>query len=166
MTTARRREEITVGTREVGPFGNDMAAGFAHTLDETAPDGREGPVRATLGRTVRARDCLEGPEGAGTVAAAAPVAARCPGGEPVGTGYGPQEALPAFAGGLRPLAVEALDRVAAEESELAELPDETPGGPRWRQGVSRLRALLAPESGSPGVHLVPARWPLLSWAVS
>ncbi|MFH8500527.1 DUF4259 domain-containing protein [Streptomyces coeruleorubidus] len=51
-----------------------------------------------------------------------------------------------FADDLRPLAVEALDRVVAEKSELAELWDETPSGPQWRQSISRLRAVLAPES--------------------
>ncbi|MDG9703873.1 DUF4259 domain-containing protein [Streptomyces sp. DH37] len=136
-----------MGTWDIGPFENDMAADFAHTLDEAAPDRREGLVRTTLSRTIQARDYLESPEGAEAAAAAAPIAAQCPGGEPISTSYGPKETLPVFADGLRPLAVEALDRVVAEESELAELWDETPGGPRWRQGVSRLRAVLAPESG-------------------
>ncbi|WP_437087039.1 DUF4259 domain-containing protein [Streptomyces sp. enrichment culture] len=43
---------------------------------------------------------------------------------------------------LQPLAVEALDRVVAEASELW---DETPEGPRWRQNIRSLRAVLAPE---------------------
>jgi hypothetical protein len=103
-------------------------------------------VRATLSRTVQARDHLESPAGAEAVAAAALIAAQCPGGEPISTSYGPKEALPASADGLRPLAVEALDRVVAEKSELAELWDETPSGPRWRRSISRLRAVLAPES--------------------
>ncbi|MBN3928193.1 DUF4259 domain-containing protein [Streptomyces verrucosisporus] len=137
-----------MGTWDIGPFENDAAADFAGTLDKTAPDERDGLVRATLGRVARTRDYLDGSEGAEAVAAAALVAARCPGGEPVGTGYGPRQALPAFADDLRPLAVEALDRVVAGESELAELWDETSHGPGWRQGIGRLRAVLAPESGS------------------
>ncbi|MFK4152887.1 DUF4259 domain-containing protein [Streptomyces fungicidicus] len=146
MITARQREEIILGTWDIGPFENDMAADFAYTLDEPAPDKREGLVRATLSRTIQARDYLESPEGAEAVAAAALIAAQCPGGEPISTSYGPEEALPAFADDLRPLAVEALDRVAAEKSELAELWDETPSGPTWRQSISRLRVVLAPES--------------------
>ncbi|WP_162257939.1 DUF4259 domain-containing protein [Kitasatospora sp. Root107] len=45
----------------------------------------------------------------------------------------------------RTLAAEALDRVLAEESELAELWDDTVDGPRWRQSISRLRATLDPQ---------------------
>lgn len=136
-----------MGTWDLGPFENDMAADFAGTLDGTAPDERESLVRATLGRVARTRDYLDGSEGEEAVAAAALVAAQCPGGEPVSTAYGPKEALPVFSGDLRPLAVEALDRVVAGESELAALWDETTSGPQWREGIGRLRAVLAPEPG-------------------
>lgn len=51
-----------MGTWDIGPFENDMAADFAYTLDETAPDKREGLVRATLSRTIQAQDYLESPE--------------------------------------------------------------------------------------------------------
>ncbi|QNS08371.1 DUF4259 domain-containing protein [Streptomyces xanthii] len=134
-----------MGTWDIGPFENDTAADFACALDETAKDKREALVRATLIRTIQTRDYLEGPEGEEAVAAVALIAAQCPGGEPISTSYGPDEALPIFADDLQPLAVEALDRVVAEESELAELWDETPDGSRWRQTVSGLRAVLAPE---------------------
>ncbi|OKJ94628.1 hypothetical protein AMK26_33015 [Streptomyces sp. CB03234] len=133
-----------MGTWDIGPFDNDTAADFAHTLDETAEDEREVLVRATLARAVRALDHLEGPEGDEAVAAAALVAAQCPGGEPVCDVYGPEETLPVFAAGLRPLAVEALDRVVSEASELAELWDETPDGPAWRAVIGRLRDVLDP----------------------
>ena len=134
-----------MGTWDIGPFENDMAADFAYTLDETAKDERESLVRATLTRTIQSQDYLESPEGAEAVAAAALIAAQCPGGEPISTSFGPDEALPVFADDLRPLAVEALDRVVAEASELAELWDETPHGPKWRQSISSVRAVLAPE---------------------
>lgn len=134
-----------MGTWDIGPFGNDMAADFAHTLDETPKDKRESLVRATLNRTIQTRDYLESPEGAEAVAAVALIAAQCPGGEPISASHGPDEVLPIFADDLQPLAVEALDRVVAEASELAELWDETPEGPRWRQIIGGLRAVLAPE---------------------
>ncbi|MDX2701703.1 DUF4259 domain-containing protein [Streptomyces sp. PA03-6a] len=134
-----------MGTWDIGPFENDMAADFAYTLDETAKDERESLVRATLTRAIATGDYLESPEGAEAVAAAALIAAQCPAGEPISTCYGPKEALPQFADDLRPLAVEALDRVVAGESELAELWDETFDGPKWRQSVSRIRAVLAPS---------------------
>ncbi|MFE6056805.1 DUF4259 domain-containing protein [Kitasatospora sp. NPDC056446] len=79
------------------------------------------------------------------VAAAALIAAQCPGGGPISTSYGPDEALPILAIDLRPLAVEALDRVVAENCELAGLWDETADGPERRQAIGRIRAVLAPE---------------------
>ncbi|MFF2147462.1 DUF4259 domain-containing protein [Kitasatospora sp. NPDC058190] len=133
-----------MGTWDIGPFENDMAADFADALDEAAENEREALVRSTLIRTIQTRDYLESPEGAEAVAAAALIAAQCPGSEPLNTSYGPDEALPIFATDLRPLAVEALDRVVAEESELADLWDETMDGPKWRQTISRIRAILAP----------------------
>jgi hypothetical protein len=136
-----------MGTWDVGPFDNDEAADFAHTLDETAPDKREELVRATLNRAVQTPDYLEGPQAQEAVGAAALIAAQCPGGEQISTSYGPEEVLPTFAAGLQPLAVEALDRVVAEDSELAELWGDAPNGPKWRQNISLLRAILLPDLG-------------------
>lgn len=70
-----------MGTWAVGPFENDLAADFAYTLDETAPDKREDLVRSTLTRTIQTQDYLESPEGTETVAAAAPggLASHVPG---------------------------------------------------------------------------------------
>ncbi|GAA2565461.1 hypothetical protein GCM10010398_63320 [Streptomyces fimbriatus] len=104
-------------------------------------------MRATLNRAVQAPDYLESPQAQEAVGAPALIAAQCPGGEQISTSYGPEEALPTFADDLQPLAVEALDRVAAEESELAELWDDAPDGSKWRQSISLLRAALAPNSG-------------------
>ncbi|WP_436777594.1 DUF4259 domain-containing protein [Yinghuangia sp. YIM S09857] len=134
-----------MGTWDIGPFENDTAADFADNLDEAAPDQREGVVRSALVQAVQTQDYLESPEGAEAVAAAALVAAQCPGGEPIRTSYGPDEPVPTFPDDLRSLAVDALDRVVAENSELAELWDETVDGPAWRNSVRRLRAVLAPE---------------------
>ncbi|MEU8489546.1 DUF4259 domain-containing protein [Streptomyces sp. NPDC048641] len=53
-------------------------------------------------------------------------------------------AVPVSADGLRLLAVEALGRVVAGASELAELWDETADDPKWRQSISCIRAVLAP----------------------
>ncbi|MCW1100161.1 DUF4259 domain-containing protein [Streptomyces sp. RS2] len=55
MITARQREEIIVGNWDIGSFENDMAADFACTLGERAPDRRGDLVRATLSRTIQAR---------------------------------------------------------------------------------------------------------------
>ncbi|WP_354637493.1 DUF4259 domain-containing protein [Kitasatospora camelliae] len=134
-----------MGTWDIGPFDNDTAADFACTLDETAPDEREDLIRSTLAATVRTRDYLDSWHAEESVAAAALVAAQCPDGEPVTTTYGPSEALPCFATDLRAVAAEALDRVLAEESELAELWDDTDSGPQWRRSISDLRAILTPQ---------------------
>ncbi|MFE2107480.1 DUF4259 domain-containing protein [Kitasatospora sp. NPDC059463] len=136
-----------MGTWDIGHFDNDTAADFSGTLDEAAPEEREGLVRSVLTAAAEtaAEDYLDSYEAAQAVAAAALVAAQCPGGEPVTTAYGPDEPLPVFPADLRPLAVRALDRVVADESELAELWDESEESPDWRRAVKTLRAVLDPE---------------------
>ncbi|WP_327675152.1 DUF4259 domain-containing protein [Kitasatospora sp. NBC_00458] len=144
-----------MGTWGIGPFENDTAADFAGTLDETPAGGREELVRSALSRVAGtdAEDYLDCDEAVEAVAAAALIAAQCRGGEPVSTSYGPDEALPVFAAELRPLAVDALDRIVSEESELAELWDETDEGPDWRQDIGRLRAVLDPAPAVPDAPL-------------
>lgn len=156
-----QREESIMGTWDIGPFENDMAADFADALDEASEGDRETLVRAALINAVQTREYLESPEGSEVVAAAAIIAAQYPGGDPISTIYGPSESLPTFAADLRPLAVEALDRVVAENSELAELWDETADGPTWRQTIRRIRAVLEPEAQrqeDPLFDLQPVFW--------
>ena len=150
-----------MGTWDIGPFENDMAADFADALDEAPESERETLVRAALINAVQTRDYLESPEGSEVVAAAAIIAAQYPGGEPISTIYGPSETLPILATDLRRLAVEALDRVVAENSELADLWDETADGPKWRQTIRRIRAVLEPEAQrreDPLFDLQPVFW--------
>ncbi|MER6256928.1 DUF4259 domain-containing protein [Streptomyces sp. NPDC001584] len=45
---------------------------------------------------------------------------------------------------LRTLAVDALDQVVSELSELAELWAEAANGPKWREDITRLRDVLDP----------------------
>ncbi|MER5350933.1 DUF4259 domain-containing protein [Kitasatospora sp. NPDC002551] len=136
-----------MGTWDTGHFDNDTAADFAGALDEAAPEEREALIRRvlTVAADTGAEDYQDAWDGEKAVAAAALVAAQCPNGEPVTTAYGPDEPLPVLSADLRQLAVQALDRVVAEESELAELWDETEEGPAWRRSVKDLRAVLAPE---------------------
>ena len=139
-----------MGTWDLGHFDNDTAADFAGNLDDAPAETREGMIRAVLVRAADTPGELGAWWGEETVAAAALVAARCPGGEPVTTAYGPDQPvlLPAVEV-LRELAVQALDRVLGDDSELAELWDETDKGPAWRSGVTRLRAVLDPWPGPP-----------------
>ncbi|MFJ1757122.1 DUF4259 domain-containing protein [Kitasatospora sp. NPDC088134] len=133
-----------MGTWDIGAFDNDHAADFSGELDEAAPAERGALLRTALTEVlaVGADDYLDSDVAVTAVAAAALIAAQCPNGTPVTTAYGPQEPLPALAADLRPLAVAALTRVLAEESELAELWDETDEGPAWRADVARLRTVL------------------------
>ncbi|MEU3283223.1 DUF4259 domain-containing protein [Streptomyces antibioticus] len=132
-----------MGTWDVGPFDNDTAADFCGDLDEAAAGEREGIVRGILTRVIDTAGYLEAPESEEAVAAAALVAAQCPGGEPADPVYGPEEPLPDLTG-LRDLALQALDRVMTDPSELMDLWAESDGGP-WRVNVRRLQNVLLPQ---------------------
>ncbi|MFE2064409.1 DUF4259 domain-containing protein [Streptomyces sp. NPDC059467] len=138
-----------MGTWDVGPFDNDTAADFCGDLDEAAAGEREGIVRAAFVCVIDTADHLEAPASDVAVAAAALVAAQCPGGEPADPVYGPKEPLPDLTG-LRELALRALDRVMTEPSELMELWDEPDGVP-WRANVRQFQNVLLPRS--PGEQL-------------
>ncbi|WP_112276550.1 DUF4259 domain-containing protein [Lentzea terrae] len=140
-----------MGTWGIGPFENDTAADFSYTLDEAAEDERENIVRAALIRTIETDGYLDSNEGCEVVASAALIAAQCPGGEPITTAYGPDQPLPIFSADLRALAVLALDRVLAADSELVELWDDTESGLPWRRGVRDLRVVLLGTGVDQGV---------------
>ncbi|MEW2707102.1 DUF4259 domain-containing protein [Streptomyces koyangensis] len=134
-----------MGTWGVGPFDSDTAADFCGEVDDVALGEREQAVRTAL---VRAADLpddveLDACEAERAVAAAALVAAQCPGGESADSVYGPEEPLPDLTG-LRGLAVQALGRVLTEPSELYELWAESDGGP-WVAEVRRLENVLLPQ---------------------
>ncbi|MFF5972353.1 DUF4259 domain-containing protein [Streptomyces sp. NPDC012769] len=138
-----------MGTWDIGPFDNDTAADFSYTVDE-APAERRAEVLLAAFRAVTetGADYLDADLGAEAVAAAALVAAQCPGGEPVTTAYGPDEPLPALPPSLRPAAIAALDRVLGKDSELLELWSEGGEAGPWQAGVERLRAVLAGGAGT------------------
>lgn len=139
-----------MGTWDIGPFDNDTAADFANDLDDAAAGEREALIRGVLMCTAGNQDYLEGPDAEEAVAAAALVAAPCPGGEPVSPHYGPDEPVPVLPADFRRLAVEALDRVLAAESELLELWGETGDDRRWRGSIDRLREVLEPTMQAHG----------------
>ena len=140
-----------MGTWGTGPFDNDTAADFAGDLDDASPGEREALVRGVLTRTVRATgDLHEMPE---AVAAAALVAAQCPGGSPVVTVYGPQQPLPAFPEDLRELAARALDRVLADELRLRETWVDPADARQWLASIRAFRDVLDPPPASLDVPL-------------
>ncbi|MGC5412478.1 DUF4259 domain-containing protein, partial [Streptomyces sp. DT225] len=83
-----------MGTWDVGPFDNDTAADWCGGLDDAAPEAREGMVRAALAETAGTTDYLDSDVANEAIAAAALVAAQCPGGARADSAYGPDEPLP------------------------------------------------------------------------
>ncbi|WP_432716045.1 DUF4259 domain-containing protein [Streptomyces salinarius] len=112
------------------------------TLPQGA-DARAGIIHDTLTRVIGTAGYLEAPESEEAVAAAALIAAQCPEGAPTDPVYGPEEPLPDLTS-LRHLALQALDRVTTEPSELMDLWDESDGGP-WRGHIRNLRNVLTPQ---------------------
>ncbi|MYX37745.1 MULTISPECIES: DUF4259 domain-containing protein [unclassified Streptomyces] len=131
-----------MGTWATGPFDNDTAADFACALDDAKPREREALARGVLTRTVHAAGYLAEAEEA--VAAAALIAAQCPGGEPVDTSYGPETPIPIFPSDLRTLADEALARIVSGESGLSSNWVDPRERRQWRVTLNRLRSVLAP----------------------
>ncbi|MGW7070875.1 DUF4259 domain-containing protein [Streptomyces sp. NPDC054855] len=137
-----------MGTWDVGPFDNDTAADFCGDLDDARAEDRAGLVRAALTGATSATDAadaghdgyLDADVAETAVAAAALVAAQCPGGEPADSVYGPEQPIPDLLS-LRGPALRALDRVLSEDSELLELWQESDGEP-WRRSVEALRGVL------------------------
>lgn len=136
-----------MGTWDIGHFDSDTAADFGGGLDDAPPGKREDLIRDVLAAVARTGpgEYLDGDDGAVAVAAAALVAAQCPGGEPVESAYGPKEAIPTLDAELRRVAVQALDRLLGEQSELLELWAETGADELWRAGIGRLRGVLAAD---------------------
>jgi hypothetical protein len=145
-----------MGTWDVGPFDNDSAGDFCGSLDMAAEDEREGILRTALIHVINTHDYLDADVSQEAVAAAAIVAAQCPTGEPVSPHYGPKQPLPEVSADLRELAVQVLDRVVTEPSELLQLWGDAEGTGPWRRGLSHLRDALLPQP--PGEQL--------SWAAS
>lgn len=134
-----------MGTWDIGHFDSDTAADFGGGLDDAPPGKREDLIRDALAAAALTGpgEYLDGDDGAVAVTAAALVAAQCPGGKPADSAYGPKEAIPPLAPELRRLAVQALDRVVVEQSELLELWAEAGADELWRAGIARLRGVLA-----------------------
>ena len=139
-----------MGTWGIGPFDNDTAADFAGDLDDAPPGEREALVREVLTRTVRATGYLD--EAQEAVAAAALIAAQCPGGRPVETAYGPAQPVPVFPEDLRELAARALDRILAGDPGL-EMWVRPADAPQWLAAVAAVRDVLGPRPPSPDVSL-------------
>ncbi|WP_131737093.1 DUF4259 domain-containing protein [Actinomadura roseirufa] len=131
-----------MGTWDTGPFDNDTAADFSGQLDALDEDERPAAIRGAFQDVLAETDYLDYYEATIAVAAAALVAAQCPGGKPTDEVYGPDGSIPPLSTDLRPLAVRALDRITAEDSELHELWEET-GAEGWLAEIEALRTILS-----------------------
>ncbi|MBT2444632.1 DUF4259 domain-containing protein [Streptomyces sp. ISL-36] len=146
-----------MGTWDIGHFDNDTAADFSGDLDDLPAGERAALLSDRLREVAGTGDAyLDADVAVEAVAAAALIAAQCPGGEPVTTPYGPDEPLPELPTDLRPLAVEALDRVLTGPSELLELWGETEHGEPWKAGIVALRGVLT-AAGGEHTSLAPGR---------
>ncbi|MFG3399226.1 DUF4259 domain-containing protein [Streptomyces parvus] len=133
-----------MGTWDIGPFDNDTAADFADELDEAALEEREAMIRGVLKRAAGPADFLGIYDGERAVGAAALVVAQHSDGDQPRSNYGPSEPLPELPADLRMLAIEALNQVVSNRSELAELWAEAANWSKWSQNITRLRDVLDP----------------------
>ncbi len=128
-----------MGTWDYGPFDNDDAAEWCGHLEEAEPAHRVAMIRDTLSEVLGEDDYLDSYVATPAIAAAAVVASQLPGGEPITSAYAPDFLtsggsldIPAD---LPALALRALDRVAADDSEWRDL---------WEDSLPKALAALRP----------------------
>jgi hypothetical protein len=133
---------MDMGAWGTGPFENDDAADWAYELEEAS---ELSPVRQALSATLDTDGYLELPEGACAVAAAAVVAATFDGDVRGFPGEIAEwiDRHPDAAGRQDArLAVDALERVTSEESELRALSEQSGDAEGWRRAMETLRVRL------------------------
>jgi Domain of unknown function (DUF4259) len=136
-----------MGTWHYGPFDNDTAADWSGDLNDAPADQREPIIRATLAAVLDNEGYLDSDLAVEAIAAAAVIASQRPGGTPVTTPYGPDFllngetlSLPADLDGL---AVRALDRILADESEWRSLWEESEHYAEARAELLAIRTVFA-----------------------
>ena len=131
-----------MGAWGTGPFDNDDAADFAASLDDLDPADKPEAIREALAEAAEEDDYLERDAGGAAVAAAALVAAQQPDGDQIDSVYGPKQGIPDLPEDFRQLAITALTRVVANDSELNELWTDSPDGETWFAMVTQLTEVL------------------------
>lgn len=141
-----------MGTWDAGPFDNDDATDWAHEFEHADATAGLAIIDTTLRTAVQypADDYMDSDDGAPTVAAAA-LLAHIVDGEPSGNSERDDgndaftwaaRTRPVLPPELLDLAIHALDRVTAANSELASLWAEA--GPGWRSSIDALANRLRP----------------------
>ena len=130
-----------LGTWDVGPFDNDTAADWCGGLHDADPAQRVELIRAALAAVVDHGDgYLYSDLAVEAIAAAAIVASQLPGATPVTSPYAPSFLLMGGAvdvtADVPSLALRALDRITADNSEWRELWEEDPDS--YAQAVAAL----------------------------
>ncbi|HWS38841.1 MAG TPA: DUF4259 domain-containing protein [Actinoplanes sp.] len=128
-----------MGTWDFGPFDNDDAADWSGELQDAGPEQRVALIRRALGEVLHDSGYLDSDPANRAVAAAAVVASLQPGGTALTTSYAPGFLTGGgtleIPGDLPALALRALDRVAADDSEWRDL---------WEDGLPKALAALRP----------------------
>ena len=136
-----------MGTWDHGPFDNDTAADWSGELDDAPADEREPIIRTTLAAVIDNVGYLDSDFAVEAIAAAAVIASQRPGGTPITTPYGPDFLLNgetlSLPADLDSLAVRALDRIMADESEWRSLWEESEQYPQAQAELLAIRAVLA-----------------------
>jgi len=136
-----------MGAWGIGTFDDDDAADWAYELEEASDLS---PARQALAAATDSDGFLEIPEGARAVAAAAVVASTFDGdlkGLPETVGEWIDDHPGSATSGDARLALDALERVMSEESELRSLWDDAPEAAEWAKEIEKLRERLTRAVG-------------------
>ena len=137
-----------MGTWDVGPFDNDIAADWCGELDGAAPEQRAVLIRDALSRVAEhGEEYLDTGDAEEAIAAAAIVASQLPGGTAIDTPYAPVFLLEGgnveVGDDVLAIAVQALDRTVGKDSEWRELWEESEESyPQALASVQSIRAIL------------------------
>jgi len=131
-----------MGAWGIGTFDNDDAADWAYEFEDATDLS---PARQALAATMDSDGYLAIPEGACGVAAAAVVASTFDGdlkGLPEEVGESVDDHPGSATRGDARLALDALEQVTSEESELRILWDDAPEATDWAKEIEKLRHRL------------------------
>nr|BEK67583.1 hypothetical protein KPHV_48100 [Kitasatospora purpeofusca] len=134
-----------MGSWGTGPFDSDHAADFANEVDRALPHQRHTVIQHRLTRYTEAAEPDDYVQDE-AIAAAALVAAQCPGGLATEGPYGPEKPIPELPAHLRPLATAALDRVLATAQSTMGRWFQRESAEQWLDGVEQLRTVLDPAT--------------------
>ena len=134
-----------MGTWDLGPFDNDVAADWCDDLDHAPKAERAAILRKTFSAAIDEVDYLELNDGSEIVAAAAVVAAHQPNARRIDTPYAPDFLTAGqfldLPDDLAALASRALDRVTGEGTELRDT-YEGDEFSAWLTSIALVRAEL------------------------